>query len=104
MNKTSKKIKSLKDLADLVLWEKLASMTKNKDIVKRFSQIPKETYRFALKKSNRKFLIQSALKSLQKTDPKATTEQAEALADMLHIFAKMFTLEVEAIRKSKKTI
>lgn len=104
MNKPLKNIHSLKGLADLVLWENLALITKNKDIVKKFSQIPEETYRFALKKSNRKFLVQSALKSLQKTDPKATIEQAEALADMLHIFAKMLAFEVNDIRKSKKAV
>lgn len=104
MNKPLKNSNSLKDLSDLVLWKELASITKNKDIVEKFSQIPEETYRFALKKSNRKFLIQSALKSLQKTNPKATIEQAEALADMLHICAKMLTFEVNSIRKSKKVV
>jgi hypothetical protein len=102
MNKLPKNINSLKGLTDVVLWEKVASITKNKDIAEKFSQIPEETYRFALKKSNRKFLVESAFKSLQKTDPKATIEQAEALADMLHIFAKMLAFEVNAIRKSKK--
>ncbi|MDD3002494.1 MAG: hypothetical protein PHS06_01330 [Candidatus Shapirobacteria bacterium] len=102
MNKPLKNIDSLKKLADLVLLEDVASMVKNKDNAEKFSQIPEETYRFALKKSNRKFLVQSALKSLQKTDSKATPEQAEALADMLHIFAKMLVFEVDAIRKSKK--
>jgi hypothetical protein len=104
MDKSNKNVKSLKGLADLVLWEKVASITKDKEIVEKFSQIPEETYRFALKKSNRKFLVQSALKSLQKTDPRVTIEQAEALADMLHIFAKMLAFEVGAIRKSKKAV
>ena len=104
MNKPLKNINSLKGLADLVLWEKVASITKDKGVIEKFSQISKETYSFALKKSNRKFLVESAFKSLQKTDSKTTIEQAEALADMLHIFAKMLTFEVDAIRKSKKAV
>jgi len=89
MNNTVKKINSF-GLDDLVLWEDVASIVKNKDNVEKFSQIPKETYLFALKKSNRKFLVESAFKSLKKTDPKATIKQAELLADILCIFAKMF--------------
>lgn len=89
MNNTVKKINSF-GLDDLVLWEDVASIVKNKDNVEKFSQIPKETYLFALKKSNRKFLVESAFKSLKKTDSKATIKQAELLADTLCIFAKMF--------------
>jgi len=102
MNKLSKNNKPLEVLSDLVLWENIASISKNKEIIKKFSQIPEETYRFAIKKSNRKFLVESALKSLQKTDPKATKEKAEALAGMLHIIAKMFIFEIEAARKERK--
>ena len=89
MNNKVKKINSF-GLDDLVLWENVASIVKNKDNVEKFSQIPKETYSFAIKKSNRKFLVESAFKSLKKTDPKATIKQAELLADTLCIFAKMF--------------
>lgn len=102
MKKSLSKISS-SDLSGLDLWEKLISRIKDKEIIKKFSQIPEETYRFALKNSNRKFLVESAFKSLKKNDPKATREQAESLADMLHIFAKMLTSEVEAVRKEKKT-
>ncbi len=104
MNKLVKNNKPLEDLSDLVLWENLASISKNKEIVKKFSQIPEDTYRFALKKSNHKFLVKSALKSLRKTDPKATKEQAKSLADMLHIIAKMFIFEIEAARKERKQL
>lgn len=104
MNKLVKNNKPLEVLSDLVLWENIASISKNKEIIKKFIQIPEETYRFALKKSNRKFLVESALKSLRKTNPKATMEQAESLADMLHIIAKMFIFEVEAARKERKQL
>jgi hypothetical protein len=104
MYKPNQKIDTVKALADLVLWDKVASLTKTKNLVEKYSQIPEKTYLFALKKSNRKMVVASALKSLKKTDPNATNEQAEALADMMHIFAKMLVSEVEALRASKKTV
>ena len=104
MNKPLKNINSLKGLADLVLWEKVASITKDKGVIEKFSQISKETYSFALKKSNRKFLVESAFKSLKKTNPKVTVRQAELLADTLCTFAKIFTNDIKVIKKNKKVV
>lgn len=101
MNKLLKNVDSF-DLNDLVLWEDIALMTENKDVVKKVSRIPEETYRFALKKSNRKFLVESAFKSLKKTDPKATIKQAELLADTLCTFAKIFINDIKVVKKIKK--
>jgi len=103
MNKPLKNIVPF-DLNDLVLWEDIASVTENKDVVKKISQIPKETYIFALKKSNRKFLVESAFKSLKKTNPKVTVRQAELLADTLCTFAKIFTNDIKVIKKNKKVV
>ena len=101
MNKPLKNIVPF-DLNDLVLWEDIALMTENKDVVKKVSRIPEETYCFALKKSNRKFLVESAFKSLKKTDPKATVKQAELLADTLCTFAKIFINDIKVVKRIKK--
>ncbi len=103
MDTPIQKIDTLKSLADLVLWDKVASLTKNKELVEKYSQIPEETYRFALDETNRQQVVSSAFESLKKTDPNATMEQAEALADMMHIFAKMLVSEVESLRTTKKS-
>lgn len=103
MNKTIKVHDSIKNLTDLNVWDNLTSAIKNKDLVKKFKKVPLETYIFAYKKSNRKFLVKSALKSLRRTNPKATLEHAESLADMLNIFARMYISEVETIIENKKT-
>jgi hypothetical protein len=103
MNKPYKNVDSF-GLNDLVLWEDIALMTNNEDIVKKINQIPKETYLFAIKKSNRKFLVESAFKSLQKTDPKATIKEAELLADTLCTFAKIFINDIKVMKKNKKVV
>ncbi|MCL4384567.1 hypothetical protein M1116_03875 [Patescibacteria group bacterium] len=97
MNK-SKKV-NLKDLADTVFWKDMAASTNYKELVEKYRGISVDTFRFALVEKNRKKVVDSALKSLQKTDPNATVKQAETLADMMRIFARMVIKEVDELKK-----
>ena len=83
-------------------WDKFIEVAKSNN-VEQAASIPEETYQFAVDINNREFLVQSALKSLQNTDPQgATQEKAEALADMMQIFAKMMIKELESERSKVK--
>ena len=83
-------------------WSDIIDITTNKSVVNKAASIPEETYVFAANSKNRKTLIQSALKSLQNTDPQnATSEKAESLADMMQIFAKMMVKELKAQRNQR---
>ena len=67
--------------------------------VEQAASIPEETYLFAADPANHDTMVDSALKSLQSTNQDtATREKAEALADMMHIFAKMMIKELELAR------
>ena len=83
-------------------WDKFIEVAKSNN-VEQAASIPEETYQFAVDTNNREFLVQSALKSLQNTDPQgATQEKAEALAHMMQIFAKMMIKELELERSKLK--
>ena len=96
MNK-SKKV-NLKDLADTVFWKDMATSTNYKELVEKYKGISVDTFIFALAEKNRNKVVESALKSLQKTDPSATIKQAESLADMMRLFARMVIKEVDEIK------
>lgn len=54
------------------------------------SQIPQETLEFASSETNREFIVQSVLTSLQSREPDtATRETAEEIADKLMQYAKI---------------
>lgn len=62
----------------------------------KFSGVSENTYRFAAEDSNRQAVIDSALKSLKKSDPEnATYEKAEVLADLLRAFAKVLVADLD---------
>ena len=99
MSDTSKNTNLTVDLP----WDKMADLTKQIDFVDKAAVFPEETYMFAANPDNHSFMVESALKSLQNTDPNtATQEKAEALAGMMHIFAKMMVKELEVARKQVK--
>ena len=99
MSDTSKNTSLTVDLP----WDQMADLIKQIDTVDKAAALPEETYIFAANPDNHSFMVVSALKSLQKTDPTtATQEKAEGLAGMMHIFGKMMVKELEAARKQVK--
>lgn len=61
----------------------------------KFSGISESTFKFAADDSNRQAVIESALKSLKKSDPEnASFEKAEVLADLLRSFAKVLVADL----------
>lgn len=83
MNKTNDGLKKLKVLADLKIWDSMAELLGNKSLAEELRSISPETYKFAFDEENHEQLVESALASLKKKDPKATLEQAESVAGML---------------------
>lgn len=78
-------------------WSEILELSKSDKFGERFNAIPEETLLFAMRESNRELLIESALKSLETSDPeKANLEYATKVADMMREFA----LRVLAERKS----
>jgi hypothetical protein len=78
-------------------WAEILELSKSDRFGEKFNSIPEETLQFAMRESNRPILIESALKSLESTDPEnATPEYATKVADMMREFA----LRVLAERKS----
>lgn len=53
-----------------------------------FKKLPKARFRFAAQEENREALRNSAMKSLKKTNPEASYEQASTLADVMQQFAQ----------------
>ncbi len=97
-----KSLPNQSNAANSLPWDKFIEFAKSNDVDQAVS-IPEETYQFAGDTNNREFLVQSALKSLQNTDPQgATQEKAESLADMMQIFAKMMIKELELERSKVK--
>lgn len=86
-----KKTTDFGNVIDSLPWEEIATVAKDK-----YKTIPLETYQFVLKKENRQMLIDSAMKSLRKTDPEnATEERAVELADIMQNFARMALKDLE---------
>jgi len=69
-------------------WAEIIELSKSERFGDKFKSISEETLRFAMEDGNSPILVQSALNSLKKTDPKnANVEHAEKVADMMKIFA-----------------
>ncbi len=77
----------MSDFDDLP-WEEIQTVSQEGLFEEVFKKIPKERFRFAAKEENRPVLIESALKSLRKTNPNASYGQATLLADIMQTFAK----------------
>lgn len=68
-------------------WKEIQEISEKGLFEEIFKKIPKERFRFAAKEENRSVLIESALKSLRKTNPDASYGQATLLADIMQTFA-----------------
>lgn len=73
---------------DLLPWEEIQEISEKGLFEKVFNKIPKSNFRFAANDKNRPALIESALKSLRKSNPDASYSQATLLADIMQAFAK----------------
>ena len=82
------------NIADSLPWEEVKNLFKG-NLPKNFNP---ETFKFATDEGNKQAVIESAWKSLKKTNPEATYEQASSLADMMQIFARM-VVEQTDLRK-----
>lgn len=69
-------------------WIEIQEISEKGLFEKIFKKIPKERFRFAAKEENHPVLVESALKSLRKTNPNASYGQATLLADIMQTFAK----------------
>lgn len=69
--------------------DSILEMILSDQFVETASQIPQETLEFASSETNREFIVQSVLTSLQSRKPDtATREKAEEIADKLMQYAK----------------
>jgi len=68
-------------------WAEIKEISERGLFERVFKKIPKTRFQFATKDENREILINSALKSLQKSNQGATREQAVILADLMINFA-----------------
>jgi hypothetical protein len=76
---------------DSLPWVDLIDVFKSEKYFDIVQAIPEETLHFAANPDNRDFMIKSALKSLQKSNPEETNEdQAKLLADLMSVMARMF--------------
>ncbi len=81
----------------LLPWIEILELSKSDRFGEKFNSIPEETLLFAMRESNREILIDSALKSLQETDPeRANFEQAIKVADIMREFALRVLTERKA--------
>lgn len=86
--------------SDELPWEEIQQLISGKYLEK-YNSVDTTIFDFASKKVNREKVVQAALKTLENREPKsATREKAEALADMMQIFARMVLREI----KKEKTI
>lgn len=69
-------------------WDEIQYISKEGLFEEVFKKIPKSNFRFAAQEKNRPALIESALRSLRKTNPNASQGQAILLADIMQTFAK----------------
>ncbi len=78
------------DKADLnsLPWKEIKEISEKGLFEEVFKRIPKARFQFAAKEENREALIDSALKSLKKTNPDASYEQAVVLAELMQGFAR----------------
>lgn len=73
---------------DSLPWEEIQKVSQEELFKDKFSKINKSVFKFAANDKNRQTLIESALKSLRKTNPNASYGQATLLADIMQTFAK----------------
>lgn len=84
-------------ILDSLPWAEILELSKSDRFGEKFNSIPEETLLFAMRESNRPILIESALRSLEMSDPEnANREHATEVADLMREFA----LRVLAERKS----
>lgn len=92
MDKTIKE----KDILDDLPWGEIEEISQRADFQRKFSKISEETLKLVIRKENLSFLTQSAIKSLQKSDPaNATDKNAKILVDIMQRFAKQILNEEE---------
>lgn len=78
------------NILDQLPWVDLYEMFTSEAYAERVGSIPDETLRFAADPNNRKFLINSARKSLNHSDAEKVNDiQAETLADLMSVLARM---------------
>lgn len=68
-------------------WEEIQQISTDGIFEEVFKKIPKARFKFAADDKNRPFLVESALRSLRKTNPNASHSQAVLLADIMQTFA-----------------
>ena len=73
---------------DLLPWDDIQNVSQEELFKDKFGKIHKNVFKFAANDINRQALIESALKSLRKTNPNASSGQAALLADIMQTFAK----------------
>ncbi|MDO8618607.1 MAG: hypothetical protein Q7R49_01525 [Candidatus Daviesbacteria bacterium] len=76
------------DQVDLLPWDQIQEVSREGLFREHFNKIHKNVLKFAANDKNRPALIESALKSLRKTNPNASSGQAILLADIMQTFAK----------------
>ncbi|MCL4416597.1 MAG: hypothetical protein M1365_07890 [Actinobacteria bacterium] len=69
-------------------WDRIKEISEKGIFEEVFKKIPKNRFEFAAKEENHEVLVSSALKSLKRTNPEASNEQAVLLADMMQAFAR----------------
>ncbi|GEM_PF-4205964 len=84
-----------KIISDSLPWDVITKLAEEGKYKKNFEEITDEAFRFAVNDDNHSQVVESAWKSLKKTDPNATQEQAEGLADMMQILARMVIKRLE---------
>lgn len=73
---------------DSLPWDRIQEVSQEELFKEKFSKINKSVFKFAANDKNRQVLIESALKSLRKTNPSASYGQATLLADIMQTFAR----------------
>ncbi|KKR16714.1 MAG: hypothetical protein UT45_C0004G0045 [Candidatus Daviesbacteria bacterium GW2011_GWA2_39_33] len=76
------------DPVDLLPWDDIQQVSQEDLFKEKFGKIHKNIFKFAASDKNRPALIESALKSLRRTNPNASYGQAILLADIMQTFAK----------------
>lgn len=69
-------------------WDEIKEISEKGLFEEVFKKIPKARFEFAAKEENREALMESALKSLRRTNPDANDEQAALLVDLMQNFAR----------------
>jgi hypothetical protein len=85
---------------DQLPWIDLYKVFSSEAYAQRVESIPNETLQFAADPDNREFLINSARKSLKQSNTDAIDEgQAEILADLMSVLARMFLQDRAKLKK-----